>query len=369
MKNGKEEGAIVTDAPEGQESEVVVEDKVELSPREKIMEKVAQGRRDEIKEEIEEAGGKIEFDAPEANLSEAETVAAGEDLEVAAGEETTIVLDADETTNHDLKVDGQEVTVSSDEINDKLGTEGEITDDKVVEFQKQATGDKRLEEAANQRKINETRASELATREAELAVLRNTPAGAEAVEIDPEMVGKLGDAFLVEDHGEAATILAQIVNDARGPAQSSQPAITKEDLNDAALNAASTLRYNEDLVDGQKKVKEAYPHLHDGGVLQQSMDSEAARIFELDRTKPPTEILNEAAASVQAKILVAAGGEEKSLTNITNSKKQAASKHNTPKGASTSFAPAKEKAAQSRKQVTASIVEQRNAQLSGRPAS
>lgn len=336
----------------GEELETVTKQKEEVVPeiseRERIVQQAVESRRADLREE----GVELEPEGPPAKAAE-------------AGEELALELEELPETV-EVKVDGEVSQVTSDEINERLGTEGKIDQQKIAEFQKHRTADTRLEDAAKVTKANEQQASELAQREAELAVLRETPVGEAPAEIDPEMVAKLTDAILTEDHSETATVLSEIVNSARGPAQT-QPT-SAQDIDNAVERSLAARDYKDDLAVGQAEVKKKYGHLVGDSVLQAAIDSKAAEIFNADKTKKASEILIEAAEAVNQSILSATKTPE-SKTDIINKKKQGAAASHSAPAASSTRAPAPEtKAAPSTQSVVAGMIASRNDKLAGRAA-
>lgn len=320
---------------EGEEAEEVV-----LSDRERIFAQAEESRRNDLREEG------VELEGPPVEAAEEE------DLE-------------EELSTIEVKVDGVATTATEDEINERLGTEGKIDQRKIADYQKHLTADKRLEKAASDQKANERKAAELAQREAELAVLRATPAGEAPAEINPEMVSRLNDAFLTEDHAEASKILSEIMNHARGPAQT-QP--SEHDINNAVERTLAAREYKIDLKKGQEEVKEKYKHLIGDPMLQKAIDARAAEIFEEDRNKPASKILLEAAESVHQSVLSATGTKQKSREDLIKDKKRAAARHSAPAGGTKKATTAAEQATPSTGSVVTSMVESRNAKLAGRAA-
>jgi hypothetical protein len=340
---------IVTDVSDEQGTQVEVEEEEEqpeLSDREKMLQQIENRRNDTLVAE----GVDIQGD----NLPEEEAV---------IEEEEEIPVDAEPI---EVKIEGEETHVTADEINEKLGTEGEITDKKVVEYQKQVTGDKRLKEASIQRQINEAKAADLATKEAELAVLRNTPVDQEPVEIKPETVEALTSAFLVEDTEEAGKILTELISNARGPGPAQEPAMTPADVEATALNAVATSDYNKDLKAGQAKVKEKYGHLLGDPSLEAAVNQKSQEIFDRDPTKGPGDILLEAAESVQQTILKISGQTQKTDAEEKLERKRGAAAHATPEAGSKSSTAKKPAAPQSNKAIVSDMVASRNDALAGR---
>lgn len=361
--SGKNEDATVKGvSDELEEGTVAPEVKApELTEREKMYASAEESRRADLRKE----GVKI---PAEDDLSEGTVDGEGGEKTLETEEET------DQPKKIEVKIDGQDSEVTPDEINEKLGTEGEVTPERVVEYQKHVTADKRLEDVADQRKVNEaqeeanrTKAAELAQREAELAVLRNTEAGSAPAEIDPEQVRKLGDAFLIEDHEDATKILGEIISSARGPETAQAQNISTEDLNQAALNASVTLKRNENLEEGRETLRNDYGHLLADPALQAAVDSQAAEIFKQDNKRMPGDILVDAAKAVQATILKATGQEEKKGEDERLNRKKEAAGHAAPDAGTKVAETPKPPASPSNKATVASMVENRNAGLAGRP--
>jgi hypothetical protein len=338
-KGVSEENQIGEELPIEEVQEVETK---ELTDREKIFAQATKRRMDELAEE----GVVIEKES---------------DLPVAA--------EAEEVENDvtvEVKIDGQTSQVSADQINERLGTEGEVTPERVKEYQKHLTADKRLEDAASQRKDNERRAQELATKEAELAVLRATPAGESAKDLDPELVGKLGEAFLVEDSAEATKILTQIIKNSVGPAQAAPKPITQAEIARAADNAIAAREYKKDLAAGQAEVKARYSHLLGDPALEAAINTKSAEIFNQDKSKSPKEILLEAAEAVHKTILKAAGVKTKTDIEKKLEQKRGAAAHTLTVKTSKIAEGPKTETPKTRQQVVADMVAERSAMLSGR---
>ena len=324
----------------------------ELSERDKIFAQAEESRRNELIEDDQ-----VELE-PEAALPEAEAGAEGDESEL---KPETI----------EVKVEGETNQVSLEEINERLGTEGEIDDQKIANFQKHLTADKRLEDAAGQKKLNEEeaqaneqKAADLATKEAELAILRETPAGEAPAELDPEMVGKLQDAFLLEDTEASTKILSEIVTAARGPAQTQK--LSTQDIDAAVGRALTAKSYDEDLKAGREAVKKDFAHITGNPALQAAMDVEAKAIWGKDKDKKPSAILMEAAEAVNKSILAVAGTPESEKDELTE-KKRGAATHSVKSDASMRKEEPVAPAAPSNKSVVAQMVENRNAALAGHP--
>jgi hypothetical protein len=225
---------------------------------------------------------------------------------------------------------------------------------------------------ATQRLANEARATELAQKEAELATIRATPAGTEPVELDPDLVGKLGDAFLVEDKAEATKILGEIVAKAQPATSAQEPAITQEQVNAAAERAvkanAAAAKYEENLNSGRETIAKDYGYLLADPALEAAVNAKAQEIFDGDNTKKPGDILVEAATAVNKSMIKAVGTPEKTEAELRLDRKRAASgKSVTTTGTKVASSPQKP-AAQSNQSVVQKMVAERNLGLAGRQA-
>lgn len=321
-----------------------------MSEREKIFAQ-AQATR---KAELEEEGVEFEKAEDEVDQLPPEEKAEPEKIEV--------------------KIDGETNHVTPDEINEALGAEGEVTQQRIAEYQKHKSADKRLEEAAQrtkkleeQERAQQERARQLAEKEAQIATIQATPAGEKPAEISQEMVQKLTDAFITEDHEESTKILNEIFTAAKGPASTEERhSYTEDDIRRAARNELAAIEYEKSLSTGRATLKKEFNHLISDPIFQAGIDKKAEEIFYADKSKPPGDILIEAAKAVEEKYRLSVSDKKpKTDAQLKEEKKRAASVHATPKTASAKAGG--KPTALVNTSVVQQMIEARNRKLAGMP--
>ena len=177
MKNNSDT-PIPKDVVDGEVADdgLEAEGQVELTPREILLEKIADDRQEEIESEIEEEDDPIEDD---------------EDLSKSDEEDETITDDVEKKEKVAVKIDGVDEEVSPEEIR---------------EYQKNRSADIRMREVSEQKKINDAKEAELKRLEEEVSARTSGLSDEKA----KELAARLNQAVFDENPEETAKVMQEI---------------------------------------------------------------------------------------------------------------------------------------------------------------
>jgi len=259
MKNNSDT-PIITDVVDGEAAEADLEEgQIELTPREALLEKIADERQEEIEDEIEEEDAPVEKD---------------EDLSKTEEEDEIIADDVEKKEKVVVKIDGVEEEVSPEEIR---------------EYQKNRSADKRMREVSEQKKVNDAKEAELKRLEQEVSERTSGLSDEKA----KELAARLNQAVFDENPEETAKVMQEISkNTPERPAASAE-------INDAAVDR---VLYRKEQKKAIAKFEKDYENLATDPDLRSAVNRQSIEEKEKDPNASVWEIINRSAVHVKDKI-------------------------------------------------------------------